>query len=208
MYLEDSISIKTEDTLTGNDFRQEDFPLEIPNTAGTHSRMICFPYNVNIIRGLSFDLENLKDDIVSMTVGNNDPVGLILLDAVIGDSTFNVTKTVTDNLDIGYNITLAGQDLGEIINYTEDFENDVYTITTENSLTADVSAMNVILFTYYMVKNKRYYGTNQEFRIEGSTMHSFIPQGQKIYINITTDKTEARVLPITLERLTGLKIDE
>jgi len=207
MILKNKVKNKTELIETGGKFRHEDFPLTIGDTPGTYELAINFPWDVNIIRGISLDLPELAGEKVNMFIGKNDIVGYLTASSVIGDNIFNVSHTVVDNLDQGDTLFIDGENLGEILDVIDDNVNSIYTIKTTNTATLAHTVGVLVGFCYVMVKNKCYYGSSTEFKIEGSQMYSFLPKGMSIYVSLITTQSISRTLPITLEFLMGEKID-
>ncbi len=113
-----TVEIKEETIPTGGNFKFKSFTLDnIANSTTTTN--ISFTHPVNVVSVQITTEEIHRNDVMCWMVSPNTIVGAITSDVSIGDTTINVSETVSDNVKVGYHVNLwtglATEDLGIVI---------------------------------------------------------------------------------------------
>lgn len=163
---------------------------------GHTSRMVWYspPYPVNLYGISSNTSEDQEGDIIDLKVNENTAVGALTAPATSGDSTFNISPTVWENVYTGFDIALydmvsqTREELGECI----EVNTAAATITTEVACEyAFPAATTVVQLTLHPFPSIRLGKAGSlkfgEFDVDASRLEP----NTKITISYTNNHTEA-----------------
>jgi len=172
--------------LTQGHFQSCTIDLEIPSETGSTYEDLSFPYPVSLFSSEWLVAENQISDIAEFHIAPNTVCGVLRQPHSSGDTTLYVNDTVFTQADmmLGYYITINGQELGRVI----DMDKVNLTITIENPLDTDLSAMTYIMFTVKVVPHWRFSAPGFCSVGESKIGASFVPANtvmRVVYHNIT-----------------------
>lgn len=130
IYVEQVKIIEEQNQNTQGHFQSTVIDLYISGQTGTTHKDLSFPYNISLFSSEWLVSENQIGDVAEFHLSPDTIIGSLTQNANINDSILNVSKTVIDNLSIGYYIKINNEDLGRVINIDKDNNK----ITTENPL--------------------------------------------------------------------------
>ena len=130
-----TITIKEETTPTNGYYRFQGYNESIPasNPIGNVTVTdLSWEYPVSILDGWFFTSEKQKDDRVDVVIGENTIIGTITANVTTNDTDINVSSTVMDNIQIGWDVNLfdgiTSEDLGRTL--SKDTANSIITVET------------------------------------------------------------------------------
>jgi len=101
------VEIMEENIKTGGHYQAQGVKIEIPQGSGIiTNKDVSFPHPVSIMAAEWNNKPEIDGDEISFVVGPDTIVGSLTATAASGQETFNVSSTVTDNVEIGYFLKL------------------------------------------------------------------------------------------------------
>lgn len=101
-----SVTISEESVATGGKYACACLKFTAPGNTIT-SESISFPMIISVLNGQLAVSSDMIGDSIVWTVAPNTTVGALTANANIGDTVLNVSSTVTDNIQIGFDVTLT-----------------------------------------------------------------------------------------------------
>lgn len=111
-----AIAISEETVATGGNFRSESYPLVIAANS-SNSLSYIKKYRVSVLELRFSTEENQKNDVLNAFVAKNTAIGVLGSNAIIGNTSFYVSPTVIQYLQVGYVLAITdgvnSQELGD-----------------------------------------------------------------------------------------------
>lgn len=203
----DVMTIKEESTPTQGFYRFQGYKHSIPASdpvGNVSTNAVTFPFPTSIINGWFYASESQVGDRVDAVIGENTIVGTITANVANTDTTLNVSSTVIDNAEVGWDINLfngvVSEDLGRVL--SKDVGNSQ--IIVENGAVNNFNAapptyvrlaVNTIDCMHINVPNVRY--AFAEKKLGGR----YLPANTTINIKYTNNEGNAKSFVYNLEYL-------
>lgn len=189
-----------EKQLNGSGYEDIGFEITTGEPIGIYSKVLIFPFDINIFSGQFVDDIEHKGNIVNMTIlPDNLTVGYSLSDAEIGSNNVVASSTVIDIVKIGYYYSITNgvnsQDLGKVI----DFNKNTGEVYFQNNFIYPFGVGSYLKQTIPFVTNKKLHGIPSYIDISGSSQSSFLPANTPIYIYLEDNSIGAKVFNFSLE---------
>lgn len=127
------------DKQTQGHFRAKTLAFDVPVGAQWHYTNFTFPYPISLLSMEYVGINALIDDRIKINIAPDTTTGTITSDVTASDTVINVSQTVIDNVQIGYNLKLDDgtnvDDLGYVLSYDK----------TNLTVTMETAAVNGFL---------------------------------------------------------------
>lgn len=191
-----SVSIVEEEIPTGGFFRSEGFKMTIPPET-TEILQVEWPYPVGV---LDCNIQTTISDIgnvINGVVGPNTIIGVLEIQATAGNTVVSVPASVVENVHIGIEFLIGGEEVGEIVS----INNADATITLDSALVKTFSTGALIGGQRRIIKNF-YLGYTQGCAVGSSKIGaSYIPSGVKTKVIYKNNSTQEKIFNFNIEYL-------
>ena len=202
-----SIIIKEEIVPTQGFYRFQGYHHEVPAsnpTGNVTSFDISWPFPVSIINGWFLSPSNSAGDVVSAIVGEKTIVGIITADVGNTDTTLNVSSTVMENSEIGWDLNLfngvTSDDLGRVL--SKDSANSTVTIETAPSNNYLASSPTYVRMSVVTVDNMQMNIPSERYSFAEKKLGGiYIPANIPLTIKYQNNEGNAKVFAFNLEHL-------
>jgi hypothetical protein len=187
------------DNQTQGHFQATTIDLYISGVTGETYTDISFPYPVSLFSSEWLVAESQIGDSAEFQIAPNTICGVLRQEHSSGDTTLYVNDTVFTqaNIMLGYYIKVNGQELGRVI--AKDQNN--LTITVENGLSTNLSAMTPVMFTVKVVPHWRFNAPGFCSVGESKIGASFIPANTTMRMVYHNNTGTAKWFAISLDYL-------
>lgn len=203
----DTITIKEEITPTQGFYRFQGYQESIPASdpvGNVTSFIISWPFPVSIINGWFISPTNSEGDVVSAIVGENTIVGAITANVTNTDTTFNVSSTVMDNMEVGYDAGLfngvLADDVGRVL--SKDTANSTITVETAPTNNYDAASPTYVRLSVKTVDclHMNVPGVRYAFA-EKKLGGRYVPANIPLTIKYTNNEGNAKAFAFNIEHL-------
>jgi hypothetical protein len=186
---ETQMEVKEEDVPTGGHYQVQCHAFDCPGPATTKTTHdITYSENVS---GLAFGWNSdadMEGDVVDLSVAPNTTIGAITADVGAPDTVINVSSTVTDNIDVGFIVTLFDGTNTSVCGKCTAKDAGAGTITVETAPGQAFLAATptYVQMTVYMMRNFEIGPPGRYIIGESKIGGSFVPAGTTIrveYVN-------------------------
>ena len=189
---------------TGGHYQCLSYELNITAQTGWTEKDISFPFSISLLAAFWINKSINEGDEVNFTVGENTVIGSITQDISASSTIITISKTVLDNVAIGYYISLTDgtntDDVGRIISI--DKETKQITVETPTTNSFLVSTPTYVRMTIKIVSHLRFVGDNVPIIIgESKIGASFIPANTILKAKYNNKSGTAKTFSFVLEYL-------
>jgi hypothetical protein len=201
--LEDTVTIKEEDTPTGGHFQSKTFELEIDTTVGPHKLEMSLPYPVNLLGAYFTNTPEMLGDTARFEMGPDTIIGAVTSPVSVGDRTFTASDTVFEHLAVGFEVKLSDGSNVTNLGIVTSINKTDKTFTTENesTLAFDLSNTVYVLQTVVMIPYVKFPSSGVykigQMKIGGS----YIPANTTMRILYYNNSENAKTFTINFEYL-------
>ncbi len=188
---------------TNGNFSVESIVIDAPANATT-TKVISWPYTISVFV-LEFQTEDIqKDDVADIVIDPGTPIGSLMANAGVGDTTITVLDTVMRYANVGFEISLGDgtntNDLGRIVGV--DAVNSRLTMERATTHALSASSSTLVLLTVRMLRNYVFGVGGPVILGESRIGGSLIPANSQIHVIYQNNSlTEAKRWRITVESL-------
>ncbi len=189
-----AVNIIQELSPTGGNYRTEGKKMTIqPNSLEYEE--YSWPYNISALTMTFYTNDNSSNDVLNCYVGSNTIIGITVDDAIITENILRVNSTVLDNINIGYQVCINNEFIGECVAINKING----TITIDTPLTQNISTGTHIQMTVNNIK---------DFILKANTVYEFarktigassIPANTNVKLKYQNNSNEEKSVYFSIE---------
>jgi hypothetical protein len=179
----------------------EGFEFKTSNPVGVNEFVVSFPYDIELIKGVYFDLLENEGDVLNVDISPNTLIGQIKLPAQPSASVIHVDSSVINYLDVGFGVSIINgnsfDDLGKCLS----IDKKTASIVVQNDVQSIYPEGSYILMTPPLVRTVSFSGINLPIPIKGTDKTKPLPKNTPIVIKYDNKTTGIKTFKMKLEIL-------